>query len=60
MILRTKLLPSIQRLYGEGCWIFVQDNDPKHKCNLVSNFIRDNNIQVQPRLPANSPDIIKH
>ena len=56
-ILRTKLLPSMQRLYGETRWILVQDNDPKHTSNLVSNFIRDNNIQVQQRWPANSPDM---
>lgn len=56
-ILRTKLLPSMQRLYGGTPWILVQDNDPKHTCNVVSKFIRENNIQLQKNWPANSPDM---
>ena len=40
----------------EGHFIFMQDNDPKHKSNVVMEWLRNSEIKVL-EWPAQSPDL---
>ena len=39
--LYRKLLPAVQRLCKHKHWIFVQDNAPSHRSNLVQDFSQE-------------------
>ena len=39
--LQKELLPAVQRLYKHKNWIFVQDNIPSHRSNLVQDFLQE-------------------
>ena len=39
--LQKELLPAVQRLYKHKNWIFVQDNAPSHRSNLVQGFLQE-------------------
>ena len=54
-ILDRTLVPFINEVYPNG-HRFVQDNDPKHKCKGVIDFIEDKNINWF-HTPAESPDL---
>ena len=38
--LQKELLPVVQRLNNHKNWIFVQDNAPSHRSNLVQDFLQ--------------------
>src|ERR1700722_1470897 len=56
-IYENGLLPTAQRHFPEGStsWFLQEDNDPKHKCHLATEWKADNQVQVLP-WPASSPD----
>jgi hypothetical protein len=56
-IYKKGLLPTAQRQYpdGPGSWYLQEDNDPKHKCHLATQWKAENQVQVLP-WPACSPD----
>ena len=43
---QKELLPAVQRLYKHKNWIFVQDNAPSHRSNLVQDFYEKHSIHV--------------
>lgn len=56
-ILATKLLPSIGTLGVERSKvIFQHDNDPKHKSQVVTNWLKDQKLEVLD-WPSQSPDL---
>ena len=50
------MIPSVRRLFPEGDWIFLQDNDPKHTAHSIRALFRDMAIPVLP-WPSQSPDL---
>jgi hypothetical protein len=55
-ILNKHLIQSAKRLFDKGHWWFLQDNDPKHKSNLVKNWIHNKGVQCLD-FPPYSPDL---
>jgi transposase len=56
-ILGRHLIQSSKRLFAvHAHWWFLQDNDPKHKSNLVNKWLFDHGIQCM-ELPPYSPDL---
>lgn len=55
-ILKDTLLPYIQTAFPNG-HRFQQDNDPKHKSKLASNFMEANGINWWREWPSESPDL---
>ena len=54
-----ELLPVIQRLYKHKNWIFLQDNAPSHRSNLVQDFLQEtlNSRFIKTHeCPLSSPD----
>ena len=39
--LRKDILLAVQRLYIHKSWIFVQDNAPSHRSNLMQDFLQE-------------------
>ena len=60
-ILTHHAIPSGRRIFGDGNWIFQQDNDPKHtskKCSrYLENKVRTKKIKEVMDWPAQSPDL---
>lgn len=54
-ILSNNLLSSVNKMKLKN-FIFMHDNDPKHKSRIVKAFIEENNIRVLD-WPAQSPDM---
>ena len=54
-ILKKGLLNFMSERFPDGC-VFQQDNDPKHRSNLVLNFIKKTNIPYRVT-PPESPDL---
>jgi len=54
-ILQEHLLPSVEKLKLKD-YIFQQDNDPKHKSKLTTNFFESNGIKLL-EWPSQSPDL---
>ena len=56
-IYENSLLPSIDICFDDDSidWILQEDNDPKHRSNLVKKCKKENNIKVLP-WPSMSPD----
>ena len=55
-ILREALIPSAQRLYPGGNYLFMQDNDPKHTSRCARDFFADNGIEWW-KTPPESPNL---
>ena len=55
-ILNTCLLPSARRLFPDGSWWFLQDNDPKHKSRVVQRLLFTHGVQCID-FPPYSPDL---
>ena len=55
-ILREALIPSAQRLYPGGNYLFMQDNDPKHTSRCAREFFADNGIEWW-KTPPESPNL---
>ena len=55
-VLRNHMLPSASSLYGEGAYLFQQDNAPCHKAKRVIAFLERSDIEVL-QWPAQSPDL---
>ncbi|HVX01245.1 MAG TPA: IS630 family transposase [Candidatus Babeliaceae bacterium] len=56
-ILGQHLIQSSHRLFERHAhWWFLQDNDPKHRSNLVNKWLFDHGIQCM-ELPPYSPDL---
>ncbi len=55
-IMQNSLKPSAKRLYPNGEWDLMQDNDLKHASGDAEKFMADNGI-TWDRTPAESPDI---
>jgi len=55
-ILREQMLPSKLKLFGDGNFIFQQDNDPKHTAKINKDWVTQNNI-VTFDWPSQSPDL---
>jgi len=55
-ILDTYMLPSKEVLFGDGEWIYQQDNDPKHTAILTSNWFIENYVPIM-EWPSQSPDL---
>lgn len=55
-ILKDGLLPSAQRLYPGGSYLFMQDNDPKHTSKKAREFFENNGV-VWWKTPPESPDL---
>ena len=55
-ILQTVALPSIEELFPDDDYMFMQDNDPKHTAKVVQRWMRDK-INTIDWWPANSPDL---
>ena len=39
--IQKELSPAVQRLYKRTNWIFVQDNSPSHRSNLVQDILQE-------------------
>lgn len=55
-ILQTHMLPSKAQLFGNGPFIFQQDNDPKHTAHSVRDWFEEHHVNVLP-WPSQSPDL---
>ena len=55
-ILQRKMFPSAKMLFGNNHWIFMQDNDPKHKAEMNMRYLENKNVNVL-EWPAQSPDL---
>ena len=55
-ILEEALIPSMQRLFGDNQYLFMQDNDPKHTSKLAQEYFARNRIEWW-RTPPESPDL---
>ena len=54
-ILQRKMFPSAKMLFGND-WIFMHDNDPKHKADMNIRYLENKNVDVL-EWPAQSPDL---
>lgn len=54
-ILQDHLLPYARRNFGRG-WVLLDDNDPKHRSDIVKTFLQAKRVTRLP-WPAQSPDI---
>ena len=56
-IYKKGLLPTAQRRFPDGpsSWHLQEDNDPKHTCQLATQWKAEDQVQVLP-WPACSPD----
>jgi len=54
-ILKENLQKSAEKM-GMTTFVLQQDNDPKHKCRVATEFFNDNNINLL-EWPAQSPDL---
>jgi len=55
-ILNKNLLTSTEKLGIDSNFLFMQDNDPKHKSNLIKDFLVRKNINCL-EWPSQSPDM---
>ena len=55
-ILDTFLIPSIERMFGDGSIIFQDDNASCHRAKSVKTFLQERHI-MSMAWPANSPDL---
>ncbi len=56
-ILSTHMFPSTKKLFGSNRkWIFMHDNDPKHKSKLVKKYLENKKVRTLDWL-AQSPDL---
>lgn len=55
-VLEHKLLPTVEKYFGDGNFIFQQDNASCHKSNNSKKWLEENNVPVL-EWPANSPDM---
>jgi transposase len=54
--LEESLISSMQKLFGEDQYLFMQDNDPKHTSKCAQEFFARNRIE-RWRTPPESPDL---
>ena len=50
------MLPSAENLFGDGPWVFQQDNDPKNTATNTRNWFIEHEVTLSER-PAQSPDL---
>ena len=55
-ILSKVMLPSAENLFGDGPWVFQQDNDAKHTATNTCNWFIEHEVTLSER-PAQSPDL---
>lgn len=55
-LLETSLLPFARKVFPDGDYRFIQDNDPKHTSKRTKEFMQDKGIPWWPT-PAESPDL---
>ena len=55
-ILQRKMLRSAKMLFGNNEWVFMHDNDPKHKADKKICYLANKNVNVL-EWPAQSPDL---
>ena len=56
-ILSTQMFLSTKKLFGSNRkWIFMHDNDPKHKSKLVKKYLENKKVRTLDWL-AQSPDL---
>lgn len=55
-ILDTFLIPSIERMFGDGSILFQDDNASCHRAKSVKTFLQERHI-MSMAWPANSPDL---
>uniref|UniRef100_A0A3B5QJL5 Tc1-like transposase DDE domain-containing protein n=1 Tax=Xiphophorus maculatus TaxID=8083 RepID=A0A3B5QJL5_XIPMA len=56
-VLREQLLPTVQEQFGDEQWLFQHDGTPCHKAKVISNWLREQNIEILGPWPGNSPDL---
>uniref|UniRef100_A0A3B5RBS0 Paired domain-containing protein n=1 Tax=Xiphophorus maculatus TaxID=8083 RepID=A0A3B5RBS0_XIPMA len=56
-VLREQLLPTVQKQFGDEQWLFQHDGAPCHKAKVISNWLREQNIEILGPWPGNSPDL---
>jgi hypothetical protein len=55
-ILQNQMIPSGEELFNGHDYLFQQDNDPKHKAKLTTEFLETSGIDTLP-WPPQSPDL---
>jgi hypothetical protein len=55
-ILDGYMIPAVTQLFGGFEYLFVHDNDPKHKSKAACEFLKNRAVNVLP-FPPYSPDL---
>jgi hypothetical protein len=55
-ILEDNLIDEADEALGPGAWVFQQDNDPKHRAHLTTDWLSKNVPEVL-KWPSKSPDL---
>ena len=57
MVMRHKLLPTIQEQFGDEQCLFQHDGPPCHRAKVITKWLGEQNINILGPWPGNSPDL---
>lgn len=57
IIEKSGMVQELNRKYGRGNWIFMQDGAPAHNAKETLDYLSSQKVKVMPGWPPNSPDL---